>query len=66
MDIYEKYTQEQLEEMHDEMLDETYPPYKIGYTDFYASQILANCDPIMYNISVQEYADFLQEQEDEE
>jgi hypothetical protein len=52
--------------MHDEMLDELYPPYKIGYTDFYASQILANCDPIMYQISVDEYIDFLQEQEDEE
>jgi len=52
--------------MHDEMLDELYPPYKIGYSDFYASQILANCDPIMYQISVDEYADFLQEQENEE
>lgn len=66
MDIYDKYTQEELEEMHDEMLDELYPPYKIGYTDFYASQILHNCDPIMYDISVSEYADFLQEQENEE
>jgi hypothetical protein len=66
MDIYDKFTQEELEEMHDEMLDETYPPYRIGYTDFYPSQILANCDPIMYNISVGEYADFLQEQENEE
>jgi len=66
MDIYDKYTQEQIEEMHDEMLDECYPPYKIGYSTFYASNILANCDPIMYNISVGEYADFLQEQEDEE
>jgi len=66
MDIYEKFTQEELEQMHDEMLDELYPPYKIGYSDFYASQILANCDPIMYQISVQEYADFLQEQDNEE
>jgi hypothetical protein len=65
MDIREKYTQEELEQMHDEMLDEVYQPYKIGYADFYASQILANCDPIMYQISVDEFADFLQEQEDE-
>lgn len=66
MDIREKYTQEELEEMHDEMLDEVYTPYKIGDVNFYASQILANCDPIMYSISVDEFADFLQEQEDEE
>lgn len=66
MDIYEKYTQEELEEMFDEMLDETYPTFKIGSQEFYASQILANCNPILYDISVQEYADFLQEQEDEE
>lgn len=65
MDINEKYTQEELEEMHDEMLDEIYPPFKIGYTDFFASQILANCDPIMYQISVNEYIDHLQEIENE-
>lgn len=65
MDIREKYTQEELEEMHDEMLDEVYAPYKIGDATFYASNILANCDPIMYSISVDEFADYLQEQEDE-
>ena len=66
MDIRDKYTQEELEEMHDEMLDEVYAPFRIGDVDFYASNILANCDPIMYSISVDEFADFLQEQEDEE
>lgn len=65
MDIYEKYTQEQLEEMHDEMLDEVYPLIVIGTLSFYPSQVLANCDPIAYSISVDEYAGFLQEQEDE-
>lgn len=66
MDMYDKFTREELETMHDEMLDELYPPYRIGFSDFYASQILHNCDPIMYSISVDEYVDFLQEQEDEE
>ena len=66
MDIREQHTQEELEEMFDEMLDETYPEFKIGYSTFYPSQILANCDPIAYQISVDEYIDFLQEQEDEE
>ena len=66
MDIYDKFTQEELEEMFDEMLDETTPEIKIGSLTFYPSYVLANCDPIAYNISVGEYADFLQEQEDEE
>ena len=66
MDIYEKYTEDELEEMFDEMLDESYPVFKIGSSEFYASQILHNCDPIAYEISVKEYVDFLQEQEDEE
>jgi hypothetical protein len=66
MDIREQHTQEELEEMFDEMLDESYPEYKIGTSTFYPSQILNNCDPIMYGIAVDEYVDFLQEQEDEE
>ena len=66
MDIREQHTQEELEEMFDEMMDESYPTFQIGTSTFYASQILANCDPIMYQISVDEYIDFLQEQEDEE
>ncbi|NBW20371.1 MAG: hypothetical protein EBR82_71630 [Caulobacteraceae bacterium] len=66
MDIYEKFTEDELEEMHDEMLDEVYPEIKIGNLTFYPSQVLANCDPIAYQISVNEYADFLQEQENEE
>ena len=66
MDIYEKYTQEELEQMHDEMLDETILEMVIGDLRFYPSQVLANCDPIAYSISVDEYAGFLQEQEDEE
>ena len=66
MDIREKFTQEQLEEKFDEMMDEVYQPYIIGELTYYASQILNNCDPIAYQISVDEYIDFLQEQEDEE
>ena len=66
MDMYDKFTREELEEMFDEMLDETTPEIKIGSLTFYPSQVLANCDPIAYNISVDEYVDFLQEQEDDE
>lgn len=66
MDISEKYTEQELEEQFDEMLDESYEPFKIGTSTFHASQILYNCDPIMYRIAFDEYVDFLQEQEDEE
>lgn len=64
-DIREKYTEEQLEEMFDEMLDDTGEEVKIGYSTFYPSQILANCDPIAYRIGLDEFIDYLQEQEDE-
>lgn len=64
-DIREKYTDEELEEMFDEMLDETGEEVKIGYSTFYPSQILANCDPIAYRIGLDEFIDYLQEQEDE-
>lgn len=64
-DIREKYTDEELEEMFDEMLDDTGEEVKIGYSTFYPSQILANCDPIAYRIGLDEFIDYLQEQEDE-
>ena len=66
MDIREKYTEEELEQMYDEMLDEQIEPLVIGSLVFYPSQVLHNCDPIAYRISLDEYVDFLQEQEDDE
>jgi hypothetical protein len=64
--IQRESSQQELEEQFDEMLDESYEPFKIGTSTFYASQILNNCDPVMYRIAFDEYVDFLQEQEDEE
>ena len=52
--------------MYDEMLDEQIPFMVIGSLVFYPSQVLHNCDPIAYRISLDEYVDFLQEQEDDE
>ena len=66
MDIREKYTEEELEQMFDEMLDETGEPMILGSLRFYPSQVLYNCDPLAYQISLDEYVDFLQEQEDDE
>jgi len=50
-----------IEEMFDEMLDECYPVVKIGELTFYPSQILKNCDPIAYRISLSEYEDSAEE-----
>lgn len=48
-------------EAFDEMLDESYPPVKMGTLTFYASDILYNCDPIAYDISVSEWEDWQEE-----
>ena len=43
------------EEEYDETLDDIYPEYKIGYSTFYASDILKKMDPTAYRIGKQEY-----------
>ena len=58
------YTETKEEEMFDEMLDDCYPVVKIGYMDFYPSQIFKNCDPIAYQIGLSEYMDALEEDEE--
>jgi hypothetical protein len=47
--------QAELENAFDEMLNECYPVYKIGDMEFYPSQILKECDPIAYRVSVSDY-----------
>lgn len=51
----------EIKESYDAMLDECYPPVKIGYATFTASDILANCDPIMYREGLLDYTDSLEE-----
>jgi len=48
----------------DQMLDDCYPAFTIGSMTFYPSQILFDCDPIAYQISVDEFDDYNQENED--
>jgi hypothetical protein len=50
------------EEMFDEWLDDVYPTYQIAGGTFYPSQILKNCDPILYRISLSE----MEEDEEDE
>lgn len=44
-------------EAHDELIDMAFEPYYIGEYRFSASDILFNCDPILYQESVRDYED---------
>ena len=46
---------------HDEMIDMAFEPYEIGQYKFYPSDILFNCDPILYGESVKDYEDMVSE-----
>jgi hypothetical protein len=50
----------------DEMLNDCYPEYSMGWVSFTPAQILFNCDPIAYRIALSEYEDFFPEEEEEE
>jgi hypothetical protein len=57
----------EIEESYKEMLDDVFPVVKIGYSEFYASDILKNCDPVAYRIGLSEYfEEYLNENEEEE
>lgn len=55
----EYITEQDLEDMFDDMLDECYPVVKIGESEFHPSTILKECDPIAYRIGKADYADSL-------
>lgn len=40
---------------YDDLLDETYPEYKIGYSSFSASTILKECDPTAYKCGIDDF-----------
>lgn len=52
-------TYEEFLVMYDEMLDECYPAVQIGDSEFYASTVLKECDPIAYRVGATDYADSL-------
>ena len=55
----------EIKEAWDVFLDEVYPNVTIGYSTFTASEILFNCDPVMYEQGLLDYADGLMRMEDE-
>ncbi len=53
------------EEMYDEMLNDVYGTFKIGYLEFDAADILKSCDPIAYRVGLSDYESFSEEEENE-
>jgi len=49
-----------------EMLDEVYGTVKIGNAEFWASEVLRECDPIRYQEGLFDYEATLEEDEEEE
>lgn len=56
---HEVWGSEQLKEALSESLDDSYESFKLGEMIFYASSIVENCDPIVFDIMMNEYADSL-------
>lgn len=54
-----------LREMYKDMLDESYPIYRIGTMEFYASDILEACDPIAFRVGLSDYESFMMEEEND-
>ena len=52
----------EIKEAYDTFLDECYPDVKIGYSTFTASEILFNCDPVMYHQGLLDYTDSMAEE----
>ena len=47
---------------YDAFLDECYPVVTLGYSEFYPSDIIKNCDPIAYRVGFADYVDSLTEE----
>jgi hypothetical protein len=50
----------------DEMLNNVYPEYSMGWITFTPAQILKECDPVAYRIALSEFDDFFREGEEDE
>lgn len=54
-------TSEAVEEDLKNLLDELYQPLEIGGVTFHPSQIVADCDPVMWRIMLSEHETRLEE-----
>lgn len=58
-DTLEMLTESEAKANYDALLDESYPVVTLGFSEFYASDILKNCDPIAYRCGFADYVDML-------
>lgn len=54
---YKKINKNEALAAFDEMLDESYPSFKIGQLEYFPSQILKECDPIAYRCEFNDWLD---------
>lgn len=47
----------EVEAYYDDMLDDSYGSFKIGYIEFDAHRILQELDPVAYNMGINDYVD---------
>lgn len=60
-EFYERLEEEiryYVDENYDDILDEVYEEYKIGYLSYPASEVLKRCDPIAYNCGIDDEIDY--------
>ena len=50
-------------EEFEDMMNETYPPYKILGTEFLAGSIIREMDPILFNVFYHDYINTLEMEE---
>ena len=53
---------EYVDNAYDDLLDEDNEEYQIGYLTFSASDVLKNCDPVVYRYCVNNYASSILEE----
>jgi hypothetical protein len=58
---YTVITEEEAELMFDEYLDDSQEPIKVAGLTFYPSGILSKCDPIAYDLYLDDFIDNLME-----
>lgn len=58
-----KYNETEIQEMFDEMLNDVYGTFRVGVSEFDASEILRELDPIAYRTGL---SDFESELENED
>jgi hypothetical protein len=57
-------TREELEFQYEELLDEVYPPLRVGNISFSVSRIIKELDPIAYREGYWDYLESIGKEED--